>query len=127
MYNSYGSPTTLNISERWERVLCYAFGWLSGLVMFVIERRNSNVRRHAAQSMLVFGTLNILLWIVGTISGLFGHIWVVGWLLGGAIGILSWPIWIVTIVLWLLLMFMALMTPSFFLPLGRTYRRLIGN
>ena len=127
MYNSYGSPTTLNISERWERVLCYAFLWPGALVMFIIERRNRTVRRHAAQSMLVFGTLNILYWIVGALSGLFGHVWVIGPAIGWIIGLLGLPILIVTGILWLFLMFMALMSPNFFLPLGRTFQRLIGN
>ena len=68
MYNRYEGPTSLNISVRWERVLCYVFGWLSGLVMFIIERENRNVRRHAAQSMLVFGGLNILGWLVGILG-----------------------------------------------------------
>jgi uncharacterized membrane protein len=127
MYNSYGSPTTLNISERWERVLSYAFLWPGALVMFIIERRNRTVRRHAAQSMLVFGTLNILWWLVGAVSGLVGHFWVIGPAIGWVIGLLGLPVLIVTGILWLFLMFMALMTPDFFLPLGRTYRRLIGN
>jgi uncharacterized membrane protein len=132
MYNSYEGPTTLGIAERWERVLCYALGfipvlgWISGLVMLIIEQKNHNVRRHAAQSMIVFGALGILGFLVVLLSGLLG--WIP--LLGGVFGILFWvvgrAIWVVGIVLWLLLLVMAYARPNFFLPLGRTYERLLG-
>ncbi|HEY7832148.1 MAG TPA: hypothetical protein VIG30_01170 [Ktedonobacterales bacterium] len=127
MYNSYESPTTLNISERWERVLCYAFLWVGGLVMFIIERRNSNVRRHAAQSMLVFGSLSILLWVFSSLGWLFGHIPLLGWLFVAGFGAVHGIIFTVGVILFVLLIVMALLTPNFFLPLGRTYHRLIGN
>lgn len=127
MYNSYGSRTSLGLSERWERVLCYVFFWLSGLVMFIIERENQNVRRHAAQSMLVFGGLSILGWIVSMLGGLFGHIWVIGPLFGLGFGFIGWILGLVGIILYILLLVMAFLTPNFFLPLGRTYNRLIGN
>lgn len=126
MYNSYGSRTTLGISERWERVLCYVFGWLSGLVMFLIERENHNVRRHAAQSMLVFGGLSILGSIVSILGHLFGGIWVIGPLFALGFGFVGWILGLVGIILWALFLVMAFLTPNFFLPLGRTYDRLLG-
>ena len=126
MYNRYEGPTVLNIPVRWERVLCYAFGWLSGLVMFIIEHENHNVRRHAAQSMIVFGGLSILGWIAGTLGGLFGHIWVIGPLFGGLFWLVGAAIVLVGIVLYIVLMLMALLGNDFFLPFGRTYERLLG-
>jgi uncharacterized membrane protein len=126
MYNSYEEPTTLGIPERWERVLCYALGWLSGIVLLIVEQRNHNVRRHAAQSMIVFGTLSILLWIVGLLHGLFGAIPLIGFLFGFGFGFLSVALWFVTVAAWLLLMLMAYARPDFFLPLGRRYERLLG-
>lgn len=126
MYNRYEGPTSLNISVRWERVLCYVFGWLSGLVMFIIERENRNVRRHAAQSMLVFGGLNILGWLVGILGGWLGHIWVIGPLFGLGFGLVGWVIGAVVVVLYVVLLVMALLGRDFFLPLGRTYDRLLG-
>lgn len=126
MYNRYEGPTVLNIPVRWERVLCYAFGWLSGLVMFIIERENHNVRRHAAQSMIVFGGLSILLWIANTLGGLLGGIWVIGFLFSGAFWLVAAAIILVGIVLYVALMLMALLGNDFFLPLGRTYERLLG-
>ncbi len=126
MYNSYEEPTTLGIPERWERVLCYALGWLSGIVLLIVEQRNHTVRRHAAQSMIVFGALSILLWLVGALGGLFSHIPLIGLLFGVGFGFAGGALWFVTIAAWLLLMAMAYYRPNFFLPLGRRYERLLG-
>jgi uncharacterized membrane protein len=126
MYNSYEGPTVLGIPERWERVLCYSLGWLSGIVLLIIEQRNHNVRRHAAQSVLVFGSLSILLWIVGALSGLFSNIWVIGFLFGFGFGLVHAALIVGIIILWLVLMAMAYSRPTFVLPLGRTYERLLG-
>ncbi len=52
--------TTLGLNERLERVLAYAFGWISGLLLFLFEK-NRNVRWHAMQSMIVFGSLSVLI------------------------------------------------------------------
>jgi uncharacterized membrane protein len=126
MYNSYEEPTTLGIPERWERVLCYALGWLSGIVLLIVEQRNHTVRRHAAQSMIVFGALSILLWLVGALGGLLSHIPLIGLLFGFGFGFVGVVLWIVTVAAWLLLMLMAYARPNFFLPLGRRYERLLG-
>jgi uncharacterized membrane protein len=126
MYNSYEGPTTLGIAERWERVLCYALGWLSGIVLLIVEQRNHTVRRHAAQSMIVFGTLSILAWIVSLLHSLFGAIPFLGFFFGLGFGLLGWAIGALIVVLWLVLMVMAYSRPNFFLPLGRTYERLLG-
>ena len=126
MYNSYEGPTSLGIAERWERVLCYSLGWISGIVMLVIERENRNVRRHATQSMIVFGSLSILLFAIGLVGGLLGAIPLIGLLFGLVFGVAAWLVRGVIVLAWLLLMLMAYARPNFILPLGRAYERLIG-
>ena len=127
MYNRYESPTVLGIPEKWERVLCYVLGWLTGIIFLLVEQHNHNVRRHAAQSTLVFASLGILGWIVSILHGLFVHIPVIGWwVLAPAFGLLGWLLGALTIFLWILLMIMAYLRPSFVLPLGRTYERMLG-
>ena len=37
MYNQYEGPTVLGIPERWERVLCYVLGWVSGIFFLIVE------------------------------------------------------------------------------------------
>ena len=109
-YNRRGqlsSPTVFGISEKWERVLCYVFGWVSGLVMLLIEHKNATVRRHAIQSIVVFGFISIVLLALG----IFSNIWVIGplfALLGGLVKI-------VTFFIWLFLMLAAFVSPVTFI------------
>jgi uncharacterized membrane protein len=105
MYNqNYSSPTTLGIDERWERVLAYALIWVSGLILLFVEHRNQTVRRHAMQSVIIFGGLAL----IGLLAGWLSHIWVIGFffgLLGGVVGFVMFALWI-------LLMIMAYFNPN---------------
>ncbi len=110
MYNrnypssNYSSPTSLGIAERWERVLAYAAIWISGLILLFVEQRNSTVRRHAMQSVIIFGTLGI----VGLVAGLLSHILVLGFFFGLIASLAG----IATFVLWIALMVLAYFSPN---------------
>ena len=118
--NQLSSPTVLGISERWERVLCYALGWVTGLIFLVIEQRNPTVREHAKQSIIVFGGLSLLGWLAGVFGHLLGGIWVIGWLFGAGFGLIGALVGIVGFVLWIALMIFAYMSPATFIGSGRT-------
>lgn len=104
----YSSPTVLGISERWERVLCYVGLWVTGLIFLLIETKNATVRRHAVQSITVFGTLSIVAWLAGFLS----HIP----LLGFFFGIAGVAVGAVTFLAWLLLMIAGYLSPDTFIP-----------
>ena len=63
--------TTLGLSERLERVLAYSFFWISGIILFVVEK-NRNVRWHAAQSMITFGGLSLIMFAVNMLKFTLG-------------------------------------------------------
>jgi uncharacterized membrane protein len=52
------------VPERVAAALAYLFGWVGGLFFLLFDRRPF-VRFHAAQSVVVFGTANVLLLILG--------------------------------------------------------------
>jgi uncharacterized membrane protein len=126
MYNQYEAPTSLGIPERWERVLCYSLAWLSGLFFLIVEQRNQNVRRHAMQSVLVFGALSLAIAIVGFFGAVLGHIWFIGLLFSFSFGLVSIVLKVIGFALWVILMLMAWAQPRFVLPLGRAFERMIG-
>jgi uncharacterized membrane protein len=101
--NNYSAPTTLGIPERWERVLCYVGGWLTGIIFLLIEQRNQTVRRHAAQSTLIFGVLGILGLIVQVLGAGLGGVLVIG----GVIGTVGWLLGLVGFAAWVGLMVLA--------------------
>ena len=86
------SQTRLGLPERVESALIYplslllgllvpvigwVLAWLLGLGVFYFEK-NRNVRRHGLQSAFVFGTLSVLLAIVGFLKIVLGGIFVIG-------------------------------------------------
>lgn len=52
--------TSMGIEEHVANALCYALGWLSGLIILLIEKENDTVRYHAAQSIIVFGSVTVI-------------------------------------------------------------------
>jgi len=57
-------PFTERILERVAGMLAYLFGWVSGLIFLLVDRRPF-VRYHAAQSVVVFAALSGLLLVFG--------------------------------------------------------------
>ena len=107
MYNyneTRAAGTTLGIPERWERVLAYLFGWVSGLILLLIEHRNQTVRRHAAQSVVIFGVLSLVGLVLAVLAGVFGAIPLLGPVLGGFFGLILGIGKGISFVLWILLM-----------------------
>jgi uncharacterized membrane protein len=108
-------PTSLGLSERLERSLTYLVVWVSGLFFFFFER-NRNVKMHAKQSVLVFGPLFIVWWLVSVLGSVLSNVWLIGWLIGFVFGLLHWVfLWvIIALVIWL--MVMAFFKPDYKLP-----------
>src|SRR5579875_1877448 len=91
----YGSPTgttSMGLSQNVAVGLCYVLGWVTGLIFFLVEKQNRTIRFHAMQSIILFGGLTILSFIVPVIP-----------FIGG---LLSWLVSIVTFVAWIGMMIM---------------------
>ena len=124
------NQTRLGLPERVESALIYplslllglfvpyigwVLAWLLGLGVFYFEK-NRNVRRHGLQSAFVFGSLSVLLAVVGLLKVFLGGIPVLGLLATAVLGLLGWVIFWVMIILAVFLTVMALMRPDYRLP-----------
>jgi uncharacterized membrane protein len=85
------ADTSTGLSPNTAGLLCYVGIWISGIIFFVLEQKNRFVRFHAAQSIVVFGTLTV----AGVILGLIP---VVGDVFSTIIGIIGFIVWIIMIV-----------------------------
>jgi uncharacterized membrane protein len=108
--------TTLGLNERLERVLAYSLFWVSGLVLLLVEK-NQNVRRHALQSLITFGTLSLLIVGVTMLNGMLRWIPLLGTLTSFGLGLLLSILWWTLVILWIWLMAMAWLRPNYRLPL----------
>jgi uncharacterized membrane protein len=80
------------MDEKLAATLCYALGWISGVVFFLIDKRPA-VRFHAAQSIVVFGGLTIIMLVLTRVP--MGSL---GALLVGALELVEVVLWIVLLV-----------------------------
>jgi len=116
--------TTLGLNERFERVLAYLFGWMSGLLLFLFEK-NRNVRWHAIQSMITFGTLSLLLFGATMLRAMLHWIPLLHVLTDAGLGLLIYVLWWTSVLLWGWLMVMAWLRPDYRLPvIGEWVRHL---
>ena len=119
------SATTLGLDERVERTLLYPISavaglfwplaWLPALIVYFIEK-NRTVRAHALQSGVIFGGLSIVYAIVGFLHLILGHLPLLGFFLGVALGLVSAIIFWVMIILAVWLTLMVWFRPNYRLP-----------
>jgi len=95
--------TSSGFDENVAAALCYSFGWVTGLLFYLIEPQNAFIRFHAAQSMMVFGSACVAFLVCLAIP-------LLGW-------ILSIFVFYGSAALWLLLMFRAYQGERFKLPI----------
>jgi uncharacterized membrane protein len=60
--------STTGIDARLATILCYSLWWVTGLLFLILERRDRSVRFHAAQSLVLFGGVSLVLAAVGALS-----------------------------------------------------------
>jgi len=105
--------TSTGMQANIAGLLCYAVGWVTGLVFFLIEKENKFVRFHAMQSMIVFGALFILQIAVGMFMGILATVH-----LGILIPLFNGLVALVSLVLWVVLMIKAYQGEKFKLPVA---------
>lgn len=99
------------LAENVAGLLCYLVGWITGLIFLLIDKR-PNVQFHARQSIVIFGGLSI-------ISFLVMPVWGIGLLAGwGIFAMVTWLIDIAGFVLWILCMVKAYQGERFRVPLA---------
>jgi len=109
------ASTQTGMSENVAGLLCYLLGWVTGLIFFLIDKRPF-VRFHAAQSIVVFGGLNIISYVLGMFLGVsaISH----GWAGVGTGVILLHLLHLLTFILWIFLMVKAYQGEKFRVPIA---------
>ena len=93
--------STLGLPPRTAMALAYSGWWVTGAIVWLLERQDARVRFHAAQSMIVFGGAALLVLVLAGMAavsltflpGMFG------WLVSAA-GLT----WVAAVVLWIVVM-----------------------
>lgn len=83
------AKSSTGLDENVAALLSYIFGWVSGLIFFLIEKDSRLVRFHGMQSILLNGVaviVGIALWILWVVLAIVGAI--IHETLGSLIGLL---------------------------------------
>lgn len=75
--------STFGLEKNVASALTYLLGWVSGLVFFLMEKEDKEIRFHAGQSIIFFGVLNLIMVIpvIGwALTPLLGLVGLVGWI-----------------------------------------------
>jgi uncharacterized membrane protein len=91
-------------------------GWVTGIIFLIIDKRPT-VRFHAAQSIVVFGGISVLLWILREVF--YANIVLAGFGMGWSFGFLLYSVVeLGTAILWILLMVKAYQRQMFRVPVA---------
>lgn len=101
------SETSTGLQQNVAGLLCYVLGWVSGIVMLILEPNNKFVRFHAFQSIIAFGVLSVVSMIFGWIP------WI-----GVAVNII---VGVIGFILWLSMMMVASQNKKYKLPYAGDY------
>jgi uncharacterized membrane protein len=114
------------MSENVAGLLCYLLGWITGLIFFLIDKRPF-VRFHAAQSMVVFGGLHIINFVIVIFFGA-GMMMRGGFSAFGMGAALNGLVSLVALILWILLMVKAYQHEKYEVPIaGGIAKSFSGN
>lgn len=94
--------SSTGLDENVAGFLCYLLGFITGIVFLIVEKESRFVKFHAKQSTITFLGLLVISLLIGWIP---------------IIGLLVYPIWILSLILWLVLMIKALQGKRYSLPI----------
>ncbi len=78
-------------NENVMGAVAYLLGFITGIVLLVVEKKSKFVRFHAMQSIVVFGAVFVAQWVISLIPYL-------GILISGLLSLLGVVLWIVLMV-----------------------------
>jgi uncharacterized membrane protein len=64
-----GTPSAGDSNKKTYSILAYILGWITGLIFLFVGKDDPDVKWNAANSVVVFGGLAIIIFVVGLIPG----------------------------------------------------------
>lgn len=88
-----GGPAPAGSNKKTYTILAYALGWLGGLIFLFVGKDDPDVKWNAAQSIVIFGGLSIVIIVLGFIP---------------FINLLVIPLWIIGFIYWVIFLVQSL-------------------
>jgi uncharacterized membrane protein len=117
---STSGHTSTGLPANVAGALAYMLGPITGVLFYVLERDNRFVRFHAAQSIAVSIVMIVISIVLGILGAVLGFIPFIGWIVAG---MLSLGVSLVSLVLWLFLMWQAFQGKEWEVPFAGVFAR----
>ena len=88
-----GMPSAAGSNKKTYTILAYLLGWLTGLIFLFVGKDDPDVKWNAANSVVFFGGLSIIIFIVGLIT---------------VVQLLVFPLWLVGFIYWIIFLVQSL-------------------
>jgi len=83
------------IDKKTGAILSYLLWWITGIIFLFVGRNDPDVKFHAAQSTIFFGSISIIGFVLREIAAFTGG-------LGLILGFISFVIWLFGVVIWII-------------------------
>jgi uncharacterized membrane protein len=88
-----GMPSSAGSNKKTYTILAYVLGWLGGLIFLFVGKDDPDVKWNAAQSIVIFGGLTIVIIVLGFIP---------------FVNLLVIPLWIIGFIYWVIFLVQSL-------------------
>lgn len=78
-----GTPSSVGSNKKTYTILAYVLGWIGGLIFLFVGKDDPDVKWNAANSLVVFGGLSVVIIIIGLIPVvqiLVVVLWIIGFI-----------------------------------------------
>ena len=76
-----GMPSSVGSNKKTYTILAYVLGWIGGLIFLFVGKDDPDVKWNAAQSLIIFGGLTVVIIVLG-FSPFINLLAVLVWLVG---------------------------------------------
>ena len=80
------------IDKKTGSWLSYLLWWITGIIMLFVGKNDPDVKFHAAQSVVFFGSITAINIVLGIINSFIGYVWIISdlvWLFGVVIWVIA--------------------------------------
>jgi uncharacterized membrane protein len=95
-YPPPGYQSAGGIDKKTGALLSYLLWWITGIIFLFVGKNDPDVKFHAAQSVIFFGAISIVTFILNRIGGFTDLT------LAGILGLISFVIWLFGVIVWVI-------------------------
>ena len=111
-----GPETSTGLDPKVAALLAYLFGWVGGLIIYLVETKNKYARFHALQSIFLNVAVIVVYIALGIVFGIVGAVPGLGLAMFGLASLIYSVLGLGVLVLWIFLMVKAYQGEKYMLP-----------